>query len=138
MNVLAESMRGAAARFGARSALVADDGTVTTYAELDRWSDEVAAWLVAEHRIAEEAVVGLVMPSGPEYVVAYLALAKLGAVTAGVSPRLAGPERANVLERLAADVVLEARGGASAHPFPRESKGSADRALAEVVIHSPT
>ncbi len=107
MSILVESLRGAARRFGDRAALVAEDGTEVTYAELDRRSDEASVVLGRDHGIEPGAVVGLVLPSDPSYVVAYLALAKLGALTAGVSPRLAGPERARVLDRLGADLVLD-------------------------------
>jgi acyl-CoA synthetase (AMP-forming)/AMP-acid ligase II len=47
-----------------------------------------------------------VLPSIPEYVVAYLAAAKVGAVTAGVNARLSPPERAGVLEVAAPRLVL--------------------------------
>ena len=93
--------------------MIADDGTVTTYRELDRWSDEVAQWLVDEHGIGEGAVVAVTMPSDPSYVAAYLALAKLGAATAGVSVRLAPAERDAVIARLAPDLVLDSIGRAT-------------------------
>ena len=53
-------------------------------------------------------LVALTMPSDDRYVVAYLALAKLGAVTAGVSPRLAAAEQSAVLARAEPDLVLTA------------------------------
>ena len=43
-------------------------------------------------------VLALVLHNGPEYLFAYLAAAKLGAVTAGVNDRLAPSERAGILE----------------------------------------
>jgi acyl-CoA synthetase (AMP-forming)/AMP-acid ligase II len=42
-----------------------------------------------------------------DFVVAYLALAKLGAITAGINTRMSNDERARVLERLQPDVVVE-------------------------------
>jgi acyl-CoA synthetase (AMP-forming)/AMP-acid ligase II len=48
----------------------------------------------------------LVLPSDPRYVIAYLALAKLGAVTAGINPRMAPDEKQRVLEQLAPDLVI--------------------------------
>ena len=100
----------------------------------------MAAWLVDEHGIGEGAVVALVLPAGPEYVAAYLALAKLGAVTAGTNPYLAPPERARVLERLAPDLVLEAiddravartgdDGRGRNRPRPRGGRGGSRRLL---------
>ncbi|MGZ8764685.1 MAG: class I adenylate-forming enzyme family protein, partial [Acidimicrobiia bacterium] len=49
-------------------------------------------------------------PPGPEYLFAYLAAAKLGAVTAGVNHRLTVGERTRVLERAAPRLVLTAGG----------------------------
>ena len=76
-----------------------------SYAELDRLASACAAGL-ARRGVGEGSVVALVLPTGPEYVVLYAALARLGAVTAGISERFAKPERAAVIERLAPDVVL--------------------------------
>jgi acyl-CoA synthetase (AMP-forming)/AMP-acid ligase II len=95
--VLPEIIRRAAARFGHRPALVTRGEVVATYAQLDRVSDEVAAGLAAEG-VGPGDVVALVMPSGPDYVTAYLAAAKRGAVTAGINPRLTETERRAVLE----------------------------------------
>ena len=52
------------------------------------------------------SVVALTLPSVPEYVIAYAALAKVGAVTAGVNPRLTDAERATALEVVGPDLVL--------------------------------
>jgi acyl-CoA synthetase (AMP-forming)/AMP-acid ligase II len=89
-------VRRAARRFGDRPAVVAADGGILTYAELDRASDEVAAGLAARG-VRPGSVVGLVLPSSPDYLVAYVAAAKCGAVTAGVNPRLAPVQRAGLL-----------------------------------------
>ena len=121
MLLLPDSIRGAAERFGDRAALIADDGTATTYAALDAWSDDVARWLVDEHGIGEGAVVALVMPSEPAYIATYLAVAKLGAATAGVSVRLAPAERTAVLDRVRPDVVLDG--------IPGGARSSSSRAL---------
>ncbi len=138
MPILAESIRGAAAWFGERPAIVADDGTVTTYAELDHWSDEVAQWLADEHGIDEGAVVALTMPSNPSYVATYLALAKLGAATAGVSVRLASAERDALLTRLAPDLVLDAVDRSRAMRAPREIADDPDRLVAIVCTSGST
>lgn len=103
--MLPESIRGAARRFGDRAALVDADGEAVTYAALDRWSDELAVGLGGE--VGEGSVVALDLPSDPTYVAVYLAVAKLGAVTAGINPRLADDERARVLAQLAPDVVID-------------------------------
>lgn len=86
----------AARRFGDRPAYLSEEGLVLTYRDLDRLSDEVAAGLRAQG-VGEGDVVALALPTVPEYPVAYLAAAKVGAITAGVNSRLAPPERAGVL-----------------------------------------
>jgi len=92
---LAATVREAAVRFGPRPAFVDPDGTRVSYADLDTRSNEVAAGLRAEG-IGEGDVVLLRLPSDSSYVVAYAAVAKVGAITAGVNPRLAPPEQAAV------------------------------------------
>src|SRR5207302_8824305 len=78
------------------TALVAEDGWTLSYAELDLVSDEIAAGL-SRRGISEGAVVALALPTIPEYLVAYLAVAKLGAITTGVNARLSAPERQAVV-----------------------------------------
>ncbi|MFN2589871.1 MAG: class I adenylate-forming enzyme family protein [Actinomycetota bacterium] len=103
--MLASVVREAARRFGDRPAVVAPEGWALTYAELDRLSDEVAGGLVREG-IGPGDVVALAMPSSPDYVVAYAAVAKVGAATCGVNPRLAPSERTKVLDLVRPDVVV--------------------------------
>lgn len=94
--MLGEVVDEAAARFGDATAYVAADGWLLSFAELARASDEVAAGLAAAG-VGAGDVVALALPSIPEYVIAYAAAAKLGAVTAGVNARLTSHERAGVL-----------------------------------------
>jgi len=112
--LLPESITGAAQRFGSRAALVAGERRVT-FAELHDLSDRAAVAL-ADDGVREGSVAALTMASGVEYVVSYLALAKLGAVTAGVNPRMRDDERARVLERLQPDVVLASAPSAAGTP----------------------
>jgi acyl-CoA synthetase (AMP-forming)/AMP-acid ligase II len=102
--MLAGIVHEAANRFGARPALVAADYSLS-YGELDELSDSVAGGLAAEG-IGAGDVIALVVPSSPDYVVAYVAAAKLGAVTTGVNPRLAAPERSSALELIGPDLVV--------------------------------
>jgi acyl-CoA synthetase (AMP-forming)/AMP-acid ligase II len=92
---LAATVRAAAARFGPRAAFVDPDGSALSYGELDARSDEVAAGLLAAG-VGPGDVVLLQLPSDSAYVVAYAAAAKVGAITAGVNPRLAPPEQTAV------------------------------------------
>ena len=103
--LLGDTLREAGRRFGSRPALVAPAGWTLGYAALDAVVDRVATGLAGEG-LQPGDVVGLLLPSGPEYVVAYLAAARLGVVTAGVNPRLPAPERQALLDVAGPAVVL--------------------------------
>jgi acyl-CoA synthetase (AMP-forming)/AMP-acid ligase II len=90
--VLAATVREAARRFGELTAFVDPDGSRLSYAALDARSDRVAAGLAARGVHPGDRVV-LRLPSETGYVVAYVATAKLGGITAGINPRLAPPEQ---------------------------------------------
>lgn len=114
----------AARRFGPAPAFVDPEGRPLTYEDLHRRSDAVATGLV-ERGVRAGDVVGLTLPSGTAYVLAYLGAAKLGAATAGVNPHLSASERDTCLAQVApARVVasddevgaLEAAGGGCAPP----------------------
>jgi acyl-CoA synthetase (AMP-forming)/AMP-acid ligase II len=98
--VLAPAIAHAADRFGDREDMVASDGWVLTCRELDSVTDEAAAGL-ARRGVRAGQVVALVLPSTPDYLVAYGAVAKLGAIAAGVNPRLAPPERTALVNQVA-------------------------------------
>ncbi len=96
MSLIAAIVGSAAERHGRRPALLTAAGWSLSFVELDRLSDAVACgW--ARRGIAEGDVVTILAPSGAEYLVSYLALAKLGAITAGVNPMLSVAERAALL-----------------------------------------
>jgi acyl-CoA synthetase (AMP-forming)/AMP-acid ligase II len=97
----------AARRFGDRPAYITEAGWSLSYADIDHFSDEVAVGL-AHRGVGAGDVVALVLPPGPEYLLAYCAAAKLGAITAGVNDRLSARERAQVLEIADPAVVLAA------------------------------
>ncbi|MCW2549258.1 MAG: AMP-dependent synthetase and ligase [Mycobacterium sp.] len=104
MSVLGRTLREAARQFGQRTALV-HNGRVLTYAEVDRMTDELAAGL-AKRGVRAGQLVGLVLPNGIEYVLAFTALARLDAVTTGLNPRYTAAERAKVLERAAPSLLI--------------------------------
>ena len=87
----------AARRFGDRPAFVDPDGTITSYAALERNSDEVAAGM-ARVGVRRGSVVALTLASDTAYVIAYLAATKLGAAAAGINPRLTGAEQQRCLD----------------------------------------
>jgi acyl-CoA synthetase (AMP-forming)/AMP-acid ligase II len=95
----------AARRFGDRIAYVTELGWSLSYADIDRISDEVAVGLVRDGVTAGD-VIALVLPPGPEYLLAYCAAAKVGAITAGVNDRLSERERSAVLDVAAPKLTL--------------------------------
>ncbi len=103
--MLGELVSEAAGRFGYRPAFVAAERWELSYADFDRVSGEVAAGL-RRRGVGQGDVVALLMPAIPEYIVAYVAVSKVGAVTAGVNPRLSPPEREGVLEVADPKLVL--------------------------------
>jgi acyl-CoA synthetase (AMP-forming)/AMP-acid ligase II len=94
--MLPATAREAGRRFSDAIAYVAPDGWALTYRDLDRVSDELAVGL-SRRGVDTGDVLALVLPQGPEYLVSYLAAAKVGAITAGVNDRLTAEERAGVL-----------------------------------------
>ena len=100
------TVREARRQFGDRAAYVDEAGHALTYVALDRRSDEVAAGM-RRAGIGEGDVVALVLPPGLDYVIAYAAAAKIGAITAGVNERLTVAERSRVLETATPALVLE-------------------------------
>ena len=111
--MLAATVREAARRFGDLTALVDPDGSTVSYRQLDERSDAVAAVLARRGVAAGDRVV-LRVPSDSGYVVAYAATAKLGAVTAGVNPRLAPPEQEALVALADPRVVLSEPGEVAA------------------------
>jgi acyl-CoA synthetase (AMP-forming)/AMP-acid ligase II len=103
--MLPQTAREAARRFGDATAYIPESGRSISYAEVDRETDAVAAGLRARG-VTEGDVVAVILPPGPEYLYAYLAAAKLGAITTGVNDRLRVQERAVVLERAAPRLVI--------------------------------
>lgn len=111
--MLPETLREAARRFGDSVAFVAPRGWPITYRELDRVTDEVAVGLM-RRGVGAGDVLTLVLPPGVEYLTAYVAAAKIGAITAGINDRLAPPERARILELTEPRLVLAAPGSTDA------------------------
>lgn len=76
-----------------------------TYADWDALADRLAAGMAARGVRAGD-VVALLLPSTPLYLVAYLAAARLGAVTTGINVRYRGTEIGHVLRRADARLLL--------------------------------
>jgi acyl-CoA synthetase (AMP-forming)/AMP-acid ligase II len=99
----------AAGRFGPTPAYVGTTGLELSYADLDQLADEVAV-AMDERGVGDGSVVCLLLPASPEYVVAYVAASRLGAITVGVNSRLAEPERQLLLESARPWLVLATPG----------------------------
>ena len=84
--MLTEIARRAAVEFADTDAFVTEHGWAITYAELDQAADEAAAGL-ADRGIGLGSVVTLATPSNVDYVVVYLAAARLGNVLAELGLR---------------------------------------------------
>jgi acyl-CoA synthetase (AMP-forming)/AMP-acid ligase II len=69
-----------------------------TFAGLDRAADGVAG-LLASLGVGPGTVVCLLLPSSIDYMVAYAAATRLGAVTSGINLRLGDAEVASIIER---------------------------------------
>ncbi|EFC78958.1 class I adenylate-forming enzyme family protein [Parafrankia sp. EUN1f] len=122
---LPDTVREAGRRFGVATALVEPDGARLSFAELDQHSDSVAAGLAARGLGPGDRIV-LRLPSRGQYVLAYLAAAKLGAVTAGVNPALAPPEQERLTESVDPKLVLSEPG--EVDELLRWARGSGARA----------
>jgi acyl-CoA synthetase (AMP-forming)/AMP-acid ligase II len=103
--VLDRIIREAANRFGDA---IAYDGwdTRLSYVELDRRTDEVAGGL-SRAGVSQGDVVALRLSSGADYLIAYGGAAKLGAITAGVNPKLTAAEQQALVDRVEPEIVLD-------------------------------
>ncbi|GAA3078711.1 hypothetical protein GCM10020000_75360 [Streptomyces olivoverticillatus] len=119
---LGNLLRGWAAAYGDRVALVAGDGGRVTYRELDAWADRLAAGF-AEHGIAPRDRVVVQLPNAPEFVAVCFALFRLGALPVFALPSY----RVHEIRHL---ITLS---GAVAYVIPDEFKGFDHRALAREI-----
>jgi acyl-CoA synthetase (AMP-forming)/AMP-acid ligase II len=106
MTFLAQAVRKAARAHGPAVALVAGRGPVSlTFEQLNAASEAMAARL-AVRGIGQGQVAALLLPSSIDYVVAYCALAKVGAITAGIGAHYTPGERIAMLEHAKPSVVI--------------------------------
>ena len=122
--MLTEIARRAAVEFADTEAFVTEHGWSITYAQLNRAADEAATGLF-DQGIRPGSVLALATPSNVDFVVLYLAAARLGAVTAGLNPRFTGSELRACIGVLNADLVI-------ASPTLAAAMGPIDSSIAVV------
>ena len=93
-----ELLRAVAAAYGDRDAYVDAQGERLTFAAWDRAADGTAS-AFADLDVGEGDVVSLLLPSGIDYAICYLAAMRLGAITSGINTRLGPAEVASILRR---------------------------------------
>jgi acyl-CoA synthetase (AMP-forming)/AMP-acid ligase II len=97
-------IRHLAERFGERELIVGDDERLT-YAQAEARSGRLARGLLAAG-VAKGARVGLLMPNGPDWVVAWLAAARIGAVAVPLNTFFQARELAWILRHADVDTLL--------------------------------
>ena len=129
---LSHYVRDHARQFPDRDAIVFG-GRGTTYRELDGLADRMAQGLV-ELGLSKGDVLAVHMPNLPQYVVAFVAAARLGVVITSLSPLLRPPELAHQLDDAGAVAVLTL-----APLFPAIEPIAGDRpTLRRVIVSGPT
>lgn len=107
MSTLGELLRETAARAPDAVAFV-DGARRLTFAEWD-WLSDRAAYNLASEGVGPGDVVALLLDPGITYPIAYLGAAKIGAITAGINPRLSQPEIDHILDHSLARAVVTDR-----------------------------
>ncbi|MGV0848678.1 amino acid adenylation domain-containing protein [Mycolicibacterium phlei] len=82
-------------------------GGELTYRELDEAADRLAGALAARG-VATETPVAILLPRGPQYVIAMFAVLKAGGVIVPLDPAMPAERIADILEQCAAHVVVDA------------------------------
>jgi len=113
--MISELVHDAASRWGDTTAVVSPQGWAVSYDRLDALATEVTAGL-AGLGIGDGDVVALALPSSPAHHVLWAALARLGAISAGVNSRLTASERTVVLDRAGSAMVITTDDLASGRP----------------------
>jgi acyl-CoA synthetase (AMP-forming)/AMP-acid ligase II len=101
----AELLDAAAVRHGDRDAYVEPGRSRLSFADWARASDGLAATL-AERGVGRGDVVALMLPSSIDFAICYAALARLGAITTALNPRLGPREVHAVLDQARPALVI--------------------------------
>ncbi|MDF2830153.1 MAG: AMP-dependent synthetase, partial [Mycobacterium sp.] len=87
-----------------RSAVIADDGTSTTFAEFDRQIARLAGW--AAQRCGRGERVAVIADNGVDYARLYYAIPRSGAVLALVNQRLSTSEQTSLLTAIEPAIIV--------------------------------
>jgi len=99
-----ELLRSGVKRWG-EQALLIHDGVMQTWKEVDQRSAVLAKSLLALG-VAKGSRVGLLMPNSSDWVVAFLAAARIGALVSPISTFLQGPELARALAHADVQILM--------------------------------
>jgi acyl-CoA synthetase (AMP-forming)/AMP-acid ligase II len=100
-------VRRAAERFSSRDYLVTPDHRLT-FAQADERSRRLAKWLVRSG-VGKGSRVGIWFPQGPDFVVALLAVTRIGAIVVPLSTFLRGPELRRAVRHADVHMVIAPR-----------------------------
>ena len=103
--MLPEIVKTAASIFENKIAVDCENGFSISYKDLDIISDDVSGALL-KRGLKEGSIVLLSLPTCVEYLIVYIAASKIGAITAGVNPRLQALERKSIFEITEPDLVI--------------------------------
>ena len=103
--MLPEIVKTSAKNFADETAIECEKGITLSYQELDEISDEVAGGLL-QRGLREGSFLLLSMPTSIEYLLAYIAASKIGAISAGINPRLKALERKSISEIAEPDLIV--------------------------------
>jgi acyl-CoA synthetase (AMP-forming)/AMP-acid ligase II len=101
-----------------------------TFREWAARADAVAGWLIDDHGVRPGDVVGIRLPSGLDYAIAYQGIVRAGAVASGINTRLGATEVQHILDRMAPRTVI-------ADALPPLAPGDPHRRRVEVSSGDP-
>lgn len=100
-------LRRAAKRYPTREYIVTADQRLT-FAEVEHQSRQLARRLLRAG-VTKGRAVGLLFPQGPDFVVAFLAVTRIGAVAVPLSTFLRGPELSRAVRHVDVDLLIAPR-----------------------------
>jgi acyl-CoA synthetase (AMP-forming)/AMP-acid ligase II len=103
-STIPQLLRGAALAFGDNEYVVTGDRSLT-FAEAERESRLLAKRLL-RHGVGKGTVIGILFPQGPDFVVALLAVTRIGAVAVPLSTFQRGPELRRALRHVDVDSLI--------------------------------